>query len=80
MRKAGLGKATRQYNPVGAGAPNLGAWLNAVLSVKGEPGGNMPVADAVQLIRATPPERRTRFAKQIWVIRRQRGTDLGVPF
>ena len=81
LRRAGLGRLTRQYNPGAAqGAPNLGAWINSVLSIKGDPGGNMPVAEAIQLIRATPPEQRSQFAREIWAKRRQRGTDRSVPF
>jgi hypothetical protein len=53
--------------------------MNAVVSMKGE-GGSMDVADAVAMIRATPPEQRSRFAKDIWAIRRRRGTDRAVPF
>jgi hypothetical protein len=80
LRAAGLGRLTRQYNPASEGAPNLGAWMNAVLSVKGDPGGNMPVAEAVVMIRATPPEERSRFAREIWDRRRAHGTDRAVPF
>ena len=43
-------------------------------------GGTMAVADAVAMIHATPPEQRSRFAKEIWAIRRRRGTDRNVPF
>lgn len=80
LRRAGLGRLTRQYNPSSAGAENLGQWMNAVMSMKGDPGGNMAVADAVAIIRATPPYQRSRFAKQIWRLRRTRGTDGPVPF
>jgi hypothetical protein len=80
LRRAGLGRLTRQYNPTSEGAPNLGAWMNAVLSVKGDPGGNMPVPDAVAMIHATSPEDRSDFAKEIWNRRRRRGTDRAVPF
>jgi hypothetical protein len=80
LRHAGLGRLTRQYNPVSEGAPNLGAWMNAVLSMKGDPGGNMPVSEAVAMIRATPPQDRSEFAKEIWNRRRRRGTDTSVPF
>ena len=80
MRRARLGRLTQQSNPASTGAANLGAWVNAVLSVKGDPGGNMPVSEAVALIRATPPDQRSRFAKHIWALRRQRGTDRAVPF
>ena len=79
LRRYGLGRLTRQYNPGAAGAENLGQWMNAVMSMKGE-GGTMTVSDAVAMIRATPPEDRSRFAREIWARRRQRGTDLQVPF
>jgi len=84
LRRAGLGRLTRQYNPAAsAGAENLGAWMNAVMSIKGDPGGNMPVRDAVALIHATPPEQRSAFAREIWNIRKRRHGASGreeVPF
>jgi hypothetical protein len=73
-----LGRVTRQFNPA-EGAETLGAWMNAVMSMKGA-GGTMAVADAVAMIRATPPEDRSRFAREIWATRRQHGTDRQVPF
>jgi hypothetical protein len=79
LRRAGLGRRTRQYNPPANGAENLGQWMNAVMSMKGE-GGTMSVADAVAMIRATAPEERSRFAREIWAIRRRRGTSSRVPF
>ena len=79
LRNAKLGRRTRQYNPATGGAETLGAWLNAVMSMKGE-GGTMAVADAIAMIRATTPEDRSRFAREIWARRRQRGTDRAVPF
>jgi hypothetical protein len=78
LRNAGLGRLTRQYNPA-AGAENLGQWMNAVMSMKRD-GGTMAVADAVAMIRATPPDARSDFAREIWAKRRQRGTDRTVPF
>jgi hypothetical protein len=82
LRRAGLGRKTRQYNPTdgSGGAENLGQWMNAVMSMKGDPGGNMEVGEAVAMIHATPAERRSSFAKQIWNVRRKRATDLRVPF
>ena len=74
MRRAGLGRLTRQMNPNAEGARSLGQWLTAVRSAKGEI-TDMDVAQAVATIRATPPERRSEFAYRIWEIRRQRGTD-----
>ena len=78
LRRYGLGRLTRQYNPA-EGAETLGAWMNAVMSMKGD-GGTMAVEDAVALIRATSPEDRSRFAREIWARRRKRGTDRSVPF
>jgi hypothetical protein len=79
MRRAGVGRLTRQYNPPSEGARTLGAWMNAIASMKGE-GGSMAVRDAVAMIRATPPTVRSDFAREIWARRRQRGTDKSVPF
>jgi len=53
--------------------------MNAVMSMKGD-GGTMTVSDAVAMIRATSPEQRSGFAREIWVIRRRRGTGQRVPF
>jgi len=39
--------------------------------MKGE-SDDMSVASAVDLIRATPPSRRSAFAKEIWSRRKQR--------
>lgn len=80
LRRAGLGRPTRQYNPGNVGgAETLGAWMNAITSMK-QQGGTMTVADAVAVIRATPPEQRSTFAKEIWALRRRRGTGSRVPF
>jgi hypothetical protein len=53
--------------------------MNAVMSMKGD-GGTMTVSDAVAMIHATPPDDRSRFAKEIWTIRKRRGSDRVVPF
>jgi hypothetical protein len=81
LRRAGIGRKTRQYNPASDGAKTLGQWLTAVTSMKGE-SSDMAVSDAVALIHATPPEKRSQFAKEIWGLRRAHGTDrMGeVPF
>jgi hypothetical protein len=83
LRRAGLGRLTRQYNPASEGAASLGQWLTAVLSMRGESDA-MTVPAAVEMIRATPPERRSEFAEQIWERRRARygptGTGNSVPF
>jgi hypothetical protein len=75
-----MGRRTRQYNPTGKGATNLGQWMQSVLSVRGESDA-MTVPAAVAMIRATPPGRRSEFAREIWARRRQHGTDkTGLPF
>ena len=73
LRAAGLGRPTRQFNPAG-GARSLGQWLAAVMSMKGE-SDQMTVPAAVETIRATPPERRSDFAAQIWERRRARSGE-----
>jgi hypothetical protein len=35
----------------------------------------MAVADAVAMIRATAPEKRSEYAQEIWARRRAHGTD-----
>jgi len=73
-----MGRRTRQYNP-GGGAQSLDQWVTAVTSLRG--GGQMSTADAVALIHDTPQSARSRFAKQIWSLRRKHGTDkTGTPF
>ncbi|MBZ5644560.1 MAG: HNH endonuclease [Acidobacteriia bacterium] len=73
LRKAGLGRLTRQYNPASNGARTLGQWVTAVLSMKGQ--GPMETTAAVEMIHATSPSQRSKFAQDIWQRRRQRGTD-----
>ena len=46
-------------------------WVTAVASMTGEI-DEMDVANAVQVIRDTPPARRSEFSREIWRIRRQR--------
>jgi hypothetical protein len=71
---AGLGRKTRQYNPQSEGATSLGQWMTAVTSMKGESDA-MTVSAAVDMVHATPPEKRSQFAKEIWSRRRKHGTD-----
>ena len=73
MRKHGMGRLTRQYNPSG-GAKNLAQWLTAVTSMKGE-NSAMSVHDAVAVIHATPASKRSEFARQIWAARRSKNPD-----
>jgi hypothetical protein len=84
LRNAGMGRRTRQYNPAGEGATTVDQWVAAVTSAKGE-SNVMSVADAVALIHDTPASRRSKFAAQIWGMRRRKygrtGTAKGsVPF
>jgi len=74
FKRLGLGRRTRQFNPLAEGAQNLAQWLMAVLSMKGE-SNQMSVPEAVAMTRATPPEDRSAFASEIWRRRRDRGTD-----
>lgn len=73
MRNAGLGRRTKQFNPAG-GAKNLGQWVIAVMSAKGE-SSQMSVRDAVNMIRETSPRKRSEYAEEIWDRRRKHGTD-----
>src|SRR3990172_11487374 len=72
MKRAGIGRRTRQYNPRGTGAQNLGQWMAAVMSMRGE-SDQMTVSDAVAIIHATPASNRSRFAREIWRLRREHG-------
>jgi hypothetical protein len=74
LKRAGIGRRTRQFNPSAEGASTLAQWVTAVRSMKGESDAMEPAA-AIEIIHATPPDVRSRFAKAIWRIRRQRGTD-----
>jgi hypothetical protein len=50
--------------------------MAAVMSMKGE-SDRMPVDAAVQMIHSTTPEDRSHFAREIWRLRRERGTAGG---
>jgi len=73
MKRAGIGRRTRQYNPGGEGAQTLAQWMAAVMSMKGE-SDQMSVSEAVEMIHATPASARSHFAREIWRLRRQHGT------
>lgn len=83
LRAAGIGRLTQQYNPTRQGAESVGQWLTAVTSMK-RLSNAMSVAAAVEMIRATPPGRRSEFARAIWETRRARYGSTGrsdeVPF
>lgn len=70
MRNSGLGRKTHQYNP-SKGATTLGEWMQAVMAIKGQT-TDMPVSEAVSIIRATSPAKRSEFASDIWARRRHR--------
>jgi hypothetical protein len=75
MKRFGMGRRTRQYNPRSTrGAQTLAQWMAAVMSMRGE-SDQLPVSEAVEMIHATPASDRSRFAMQIWQLRRERGTD-----
>jgi hypothetical protein len=65
MKRHGLGRRTKQYNPRGEGAQTLAQWMAAVMSMKGE-SDQMSVSDAVEMIHATPASDRSHFAREIW--------------
>lgn len=50
----------------------MGQWLAAVMSMKGE-SDQMPVDVAVEMIHSTPAATRSKFAKEIWSLRRKSG-------
>jgi hypothetical protein len=83
LRRAGIGRLTRQYNPATKGAATLGEWLTAVMSMKGESSA-MSLHAAIEMVRATPPELRSEFAQEVWSRRRQHygpsGRGDSVPF
>lgn len=74
MKRHGMGRRTRQYNPRSTqGAQTLAQWMAAVMSMKGEP-DQMSVSDAVEMIHSTPASDRSHFAREIWRLRREHGT------
>lgn len=81
MKRYNIGQPVdREYNPDAQPAKTLGQWVMAVKSLKGE-SQDMHPRQAIAMIRATSPARRSSFADQIWRIRRAHGTDkTGVPF
>jgi hypothetical protein len=73
MHQAGVGRRVKQFNPSGHGAQTLAQWMAAVMSMKGE-SDQMPISGAVEMIHQTPPGDRSRFAREVWRLRRQHGT------
>jgi len=81
-KRAGIGRRVKQYNPrskyarkaaAAGGARNLAQWVSAVRIMRGEIPGD--VREAVAMIHATPPADRSEYAREIWRLRREHGTD-----
>jgi hypothetical protein len=70
FKRLGLGRRTRQYNPEAQGAQSYQQWVLAVTSMKGESDA-MTVPAALEMVRSTPPEDRSRYAREIWRRRRE---------
>ena len=78
MRKAGLGKLTRQFNPVaqrslagirrGTRRELMKEYGNAIKVMRGDFEGN--VAAAMRTIQSTPREIRSAYTSRTWPIRR----------
>ena len=61
LRRAHLGRLTRQFNPEALGAQSYQQWVLAVMAMKGEGDSDaMTVPAAVAMVKATPPEDRCR--------------------
>jgi hypothetical protein len=90
LRAAGYGRLTRQYNPKDRGAESYRQYALAVDSIqrrdkktgalmgwsgKGRP---MEVGAAIAMIRATPPDARAQFSREIWRLRRRHYGHTGV--
>lgn len=77
FRDAGIGRRTHQYNPTkSGGALNIGEWIQAVGAITPHRGAkyaasrygissDMSTAQAVAMIRATPPWKRSEFANEL---------------
>lgn len=50
----------------------MGQWVQALQSLRGEAGAVMEPAAALEMVRATPADKRSEFASQIWRTRRSR--------
>ena len=75
---AGIGRLTKQYNP--GGAKNVGEWVQAVGAItphqysyrNQDIRSDMPVSEAVSIIRATSQAKRAQFAAQLGKHKRSR--------
>jgi len=80
MKKRGIGKLTRQFNPVGSKRrgsrrEQLEAYGQAIKVMRGQFDGD--VSAAVATIRATPQSVRSEYTSRSWPIRRERYGDSG---
>jgi HNH endonuclease len=72
LRRAGLGRLTRQYNPGkarGSKRSQMQAYGNAIKVMRGVFEGD--VAAAVRTIRETPADIRSAYTSRSWPVRRQ---------
>src|SRR5208283_2202508 len=73
LRKAGLGRKTRQYNPrrkPAADAPSFKQYGWAVSVMRGQTAGD--VKAATDIVYATPPDKRSEYGHRFWRTRKQR--------
>jgi hypothetical protein len=71
MKKAGVGRRTKQYNPKKRkGASDYREYARALGILDGSAIGD--VSAAVALIHATPMGKRSEFQKDIWAVRKER--------
>jgi hypothetical protein len=68
MRKAGIGKLTRQFNPGMARKEIMREYGNAIKVMRGEFEGD--IGAAVATIRATPRDIRSAYTSRTWPTRR----------
>lgn len=69
MKKAGIGRLTRQFNPSKRGRASMQEYAGAIKVMRGVFDGD--VSHAIATIRATPPSVRSAYTSRTWPIRRQ---------
>lgn len=66
----GFGRRTRQFNPrrgrtaPGKGISSVAQFIKAISTVKGEGPAQMELFDAAKLLHDTPPDERSRLARE----------------
>jgi hypothetical protein len=82
MKKAYIGKRTRQYNPKPSGKSEMAEYGTAIKIMRGDFPGD--VSKAVATIRATPAAVRSAYTRKTWPTRRQlyghSGRQTEIPF